>query len=561
MTESHYLVVGAGAAGSVLASRLSEDPRNSVVLVEAGDDVVPGREPADIRCVYPLSAFNRAYLWPDTLVHWDDADHGAPVPLPQGRIVGGSSAVMGMWALRGRPDDYDGWRDAGADGWSWADVLPYFRKLERDVDFAGPLHGADGPIPICREPSASWPPFASAVARAAVQGGLPQVDDMNADFGDGHCSLPISRHAETRAAAGICYLDAAVRTRPNLRVLARLEARSLRIEAGRVTGLQARARDGSLHELRAHETLIAAGALRSPALLQRSGIGDGDELRAAGIPVLLHRRGVGRNLQNHPVLYLTSILRSCGRQPRGWRPAGSTYVRFSSGLHGAPIGDLALYVRSGLSWNALGRRMASIAPLVTRPFARGSVRLEPTRPDGPPRIEFRFGSEPRDLARLVQGLQFAVALYESGPVRKVSGEAWLLADAGRAARFNQRSTLSALRAAIVAGLLDLAPASERRLLERSQHFRAIHRLADAPDALLELVRTHVTGTGHVCGTCRIGRVDDADAVVDAVGRVHGIGGLRVVDASVMPTVPSGNTHIPTVMVAEKLADALRAERH
>lgn len=556
--DTHYLIVGAGAAGSVLASRLTENPNTSVLLLEAGTDVLPDQVPADIRNLFPLSAFNRSYLWPDTMVHWDVSGRGRPAPLPQGRVVGGSSALMGMWALRGRPEDYDGWHEAGATGWRWSDVLPYFRKLESDIDFAGPLHGGSGPIPIRREPRREWPPFASAVAQAAAKQGLNQIEDMNADFRDGHCTLPISRYPDSRASAGLCYLDSAVRSRPNLRVLAKHEVRHLLVQANRVIGAQVRTPDGGEVQLYAHETLVAAGALRTPALLLRSGIGDGEQLRSAGIPVVLHRRGVGRNLQNHPALYLASILNRSGRQGRGWRPAGATYVRFSSNLPTTPVGDLALYVRSYLTWHALGRRMASLAALVTRPFSRGAVELDPANPNGPPRIEFRFGSEFRDLVRLTQGIELALALYSSDEVRAITGEPWLLLDAGRAARFNERSTLNAVRGAFAAAVLDLAPAYERRLLERSPHFYDAAKLRGAPEALLELARTHVTGTGHVCGSCRMGSANDPDAVVDPAGRLHGIAGLRVVDASVMPTVPSGNTHIPTVMVAEKLADALHA---
>ena len=551
-----YLIVGAGAAGSVLANRLSADPRRRVVLVEAGPDLPPGREPSDIASVFPLAAFNDRYMWPDTRVHWRRRETSPSVPLPQGRILGGSSAVMGMWALRGRPEDYDEWQSLGAAGWRWRDVLPWFRRLETDVDFAGEAHGHDGPLPIRREPEAAWSPLARAVRCTAARQGLAQIEDMNADFGDGHCVLPISRYETRRAGAGLCYLTATVRARPNLRVLTGLTATRLLFGADRVCGIEAARADRSVARLEARETIVATGALRSPVLLMRSGIGPADHLRDCGIQIRCDRSGVGRNLQNHAVLYLLAWLGRAGREARGDRPAGCTYLRWSSGLDGCKPGDLAIYVRSYLTWHEVGRRLASLAPVVASPASRGRITLDPRDPAGPPIIEFNLLDDPRDLRRLMEGFHLAAAFFAAPELAPVCGPAFVMSAPGRVGRYNTLNRLNAWRAALAAAVIDVAPGFGQGIVNRLASAVPAKDLLADPERLAEFATAAVSGTGHVCGTCRMGTAGDPDAVVDPAGRVYGIAGLRVADASIMPTVPSGNTHVPTIMIAEKLADAI-----
>ena len=554
--EFDYLIVGAGAAGSVLASRLTEEPATRVLLVEAGEDLTPGQEPADIRNIFPLAAFNEQYMWPDTRVHWRTLNDSPAVPFPQGRLLGGSSSIMGMWALRGVPADYDEWVAAGAAGWGWDDVLPYFCRLESDQEFSGPLHGTNGPVPIRHEPRATWSPIAIAVDAEMQRRNWRHIDDLNGDFRDGHCAIANSRYEHSRAAAGICYLTAKVRGRPNLKVLTRFTVKRLITREQRIVGVEGQRADGSIETLYAHESVLTAGALRTPALLMQSGIGPAAQLRSLNIPVVVDRPGIGENLQNHAVIYVCALLNGHGREPRGDRPAAATYLRWSSGAPNCSPADMAMYIRSYLSWHALGRRIASLAPALQKPASRGRVRLDATDPNAPPRIEFNLLSDERDLTRLVSATRLAIDLFATPRLRDICGDPFMLTDTSGLMRFNRVSLLNGARAALMAACIDINPRFGTALLRQLAQMRPASALASTDEVLGDFVKEQVTGTGHVSGTCRMGASDDPLASCDAVGRVRGVQGLRVADASIMPTVPSGNTHIPVIMVAEKLAAAI-----
>jgi 5-(hydroxymethyl)furfural/furfural oxidase len=551
-----YIIVGGGAAGCVLASRLTEDPSRRVLLLEAGRDTPPGAEPEDITDVYPASYFNRDYFWPGLHAHWRNRGNSPSTPFPQARIMGGGGSVMGMVSLRGVARDYDEWAELGADGWSWNDVLPYFNKLERDQDFDGPLHGNDGPLPIRRLPRASWPPLARAIEQFCEARSMPFIADMNADFRDGYGMVPMCNTRERRASSGLCYLDAKVRARSNLSIQTSTSVTQLLLEGRRVTGVAADI-DGERRQFPANEVLLCAGAVFSPALLMRSGIGPGESLNRIGIPVVLDRPGVGANLQNHPVVFVGMHLRRGARQAPELRTTPSISLRFSSAEESAPGADLYINVQSKTSWNALGLHVANLAPALLKPCARGRVWLTSPDPHTPPQIEFDFMSDERDVRRMSEAVARTLEIAAHCHGALDCGEAFPLRFSDRVRNLNQLTTKNRVKTALLARLFDLSPRVADWALSAGGETVSLREIATDRARLEEHVIASAAGVFHPVGTCRMGRSNDQNAVVDADANVHGISGLRVADASIMPTIIAGNTNIPTIMLAEKIAASMR----
>jgi 5-(hydroxymethyl)furfural/furfural oxidase len=563
--ECDIVVIGGGSAGCVLASRLSEDPGCRVVLIEAGADTPPGRVPEDVLDSNPMRAFfNPAYKWPDLKVYLQPVSHNSPDRPPlrafdQARIMGGGSAINGQIAVRGHPDDYDGWAAAGAAGWNWDAVLPYFLKLERDLDFAGPLHGRQGPIPIRRVFPDNWPGYAQALSDSYGLVGLPLKLDANGDDFIGHFPVPISNAYDRRVTSAVGYLEPMVRARPNLTILSETEVEHLVFDGTRCIGVNVRGKAGT-QVISARETVVSAGAIHSPALLMRSGVGPARQLAELGVSVVHDLPGVGQNLHEHPTTAISAYLEPDARMTGEGGRHILIQARFTSGHPGCPAGDMAISMGNRSGWHRLGWRLGTLQVWVNRSYSRGEVRLKSADWRTRPEVRVNLLSDVRDMERLKAGFRFIANVFRQQPLARLTRDPFPSAWSERVRKVGEINRANAVQTAILGKLMD-GPAALRRFLVRTviTQGRTLETVMKDDETLEAYLRETVTGNWHVSGSCKMGADDDKMAVTDSAGRVRGVGGLRVADASIMPYVPRANTNIPTIMIAEKIADAIRAE--
>ena len=514
------VIIGGGAAGSVLASRLAADAHTSVLLLEAGPDYPdPADLPDDIK--FGHTRFAEA---PDSKRNWalrgTITEEQGEIHVAQGKVIGGGSSINGQAMQRGFPEDFDSWAALGNDEWSYAKVLPYFRKSEHDLDIQDDCHGADGPLPVRRRQSGPWPDLQTAFHAACVQAGFGTTEDTNGLNPAGLGVSPSNNLDGMRMSVALTHLNP-MRHYLNLTVRGGVFVRKIVIKDGKAVGVEAES-GGKVFTVEAERVVLSAGAIKSPHLLMLSGIGPEDQLQQFGIPTVRHLPGVGQNLWNHLSAQMTFKVKA-GISLAAATDAAHFSLHYTSQgssavndmvLRTSPIVDPRQERVPGVRTRYLNGdvppdRVARISCTLGLPDGAGYVRLASADPTVQPSFNYCYLQHPNDIRRVREGLQLALKLLESDAYKDVADARIYPTDA---------------------------------------------MLAD--DAALDRWIRQTVGTArHVSGTCKMGPDTDPLAVVDQYCRVKGVQGLWVVDASVMPRIPrSGGAHATVVMIGERVVD-------
>lgn len=516
-----YIIVGGGSAGAALAARLTEDSGISALLLEAGGEA--DADAIHIPLAFP-TLFKTRWDWNDTTTAQKHLD-GRVDHWPRMKALGGCSSMNAMIYIRGSRADFDGWASThGAKGWSYEDVLPYFKKAEKNTRIHDSFHGLSGPLHV--EDRTYTHPLSHAWVDSAVSWGLPRNDDFNGATQDGAGMYQVTCKRGRRWSTDKAYLEPA-RGRSNLTVALRATARRVEFEGDRAAGVVFR-QHGSDHSVAARrEVILSAGAINTPHLLMLSGIGPAEHLREHGVDVRVHLPGVGANLHDHPITPV--VFRTRGTtdlaeaQTLGnllrWKLRGSGPLASNAGEAGAFLRsredlehpDLQLHIMaSSFYHHALHeptRRSFVCGPALVSVASRGRLRLRSSNPDWRPEIDPNYYEAPEDLEAMLSGVKTTIEICRQGPLARSLDTLWQLPE------------------------------------------------SPSDDDLIAYIRAYTQTLYHPVGTCAMGT--DEQAVVDSDLRVRGIDGLRVVDASVMPVITTGNTNAPVIMIAEKTADQIR----
>jgi 5-(hydroxymethyl)furfural/furfural oxidase len=567
--SADVIIAGGGSAGCVLAARLSQDPNRRILLLEAGGDLKTGTAPTQVLSAYPgLAYFDPSLTETGLRVRMgasarNDLSARPCVPYTQGKVLGGSSAINGIGANRGAPADYDEWESAGVTGWGWRDVLPYFRKLERHLDVthaqdSAALHGHDGPLPVRAVPEAWRSGFVRAAVDVLGKRGISEHMDQNGPWQDGVFPQAVNLDERfLRVPASLAWLTDEVRQRPNLTIMTGAHVQRILFEGARACGVSFLTASGRIIA-HAPQIVISAGALQTPAILMRSGIGPAAHLRERGVNVEVHLPGVGRNLMEHPYAGIAHYLPRPSRMQGGDNQHHIPAIwRFSSGLEGCPPGDMHMGLMGRAAWHAVGRRMGVLAFWVNKSFSRGTVELAQAIDDHPV-IDMRLLSDERDRARLKAAFRIAAGIGAEVTATGHAGPPQPARLSDRARTFGPVTLRNRLLTTAAGIAIDACgPMSAAAFAMLTHQGLSLDDLLTDEHALDAYLDASVTGVWHASGTCRMGGVHDPLAVTDEQGRVRGVPGLRVCDASLFPTIPCANLNVPVLMTAEKIADAMK----